>query len=67
MKFDAHVILKLSGGVFDMKIQYNIYTRWLNARGIEYTGMMEDAYAVCPHVILMMAEDAVAFKLRFGL
>jgi hypothetical protein len=67
MKFDSYVILNVNGGVYDMKLQYNTYAAWLDARGIQYKSIMEDAYSACPHVLLMMAEDAVAFKLRFGL
>jgi len=67
MNYDSYVYLNLSGGVFDMKGQYAAYVRWLDARGVSYSPMLEDAYSVCPHLILMMAEDAVAFKLRFGL
>ena len=50
-----------------MKGQTNAYERWLTLRDIEHTFMLEDAYSDIPYVVLMAADDATAFKLRFGL
>jgi hypothetical protein len=61
------VILKYSGGHFDQKYQERVYHTWLTDRGVEFTFMLEDAYASVPYVALMPPKDATAFKLRFGL
>ncbi len=62
------VILKASGGYFDRLGQHRIRENWLTSRNIPHTFMLMDSYEPeIPHVVLLDAKDATAFKLRFGL
>jgi hypothetical protein len=62
------VILKYSGGYFDKLGQHRILENWLTSREIAHTFMLMDSYEPeIPHVVLLQARDATAFKLRFGL
>lgn len=66
-KKQVPILLNPRGGYFDQKGQIEAYRRWLTIRGVAFTFMLEDAYNDIPHVILIEPEDAVAFKLKFGL
>ena len=64
---NSAVILKYSGGYFDIKYQVNAYTRWLTINQITHTFIRTSHYDDVPTAILLDGPDAVAFKLRFGL
>ena len=64
---EASVIrLKIEGSYFDQKFCIHNYSRWLTDRGIYFTFMPSETIGI-PYIVVMDAEDAVAFKLRFGL
>jgi len=64
------VILRFSGpGYFDWLGQKRIYENWLTNREIEYEFLYLDTYNNnLPNVAMIKnSQDALAFKLRFGL
>lgn len=61
------VMLKYSGRYHDDNGQLNAWRTWLTVRGISFTFMLEDVYDDIPCVVMMSSEDAIAFRLRFGL
>jgi hypothetical protein len=67
MKYNASVYLNLPDSVFHALVKYNAYTAWLEANDIKFETMLVDRTSACPNVLLMTSEDAVVFKLRFGL
>lgn len=69
MKYNSCVIINYGyDNHFDAEARYRTYTLWLDDRNIKYEGILEDFFSVHPPVIISMdAEDAVAFKLRFGI
>lgn len=63
-KFDAFVQLDLDGGHWDIKGQVESFERWMFLRDMKYDRIdIHDR----PAGFLMMAEDALVFKLTFGL
>jgi len=64
------IILKYSGpGHFDWLGQHTIYTNWLSSRNVKHEFVNSlPLWNDLPLVVLIdNAEDATAFKLRFGL
>jgi hypothetical protein len=59
-------------------LDYNAYTPmiaytrwigiqdWLDTKGFKYTAMQLH-YETCPHTLIMNGQDAIVFKLTFGL
>jgi len=68
MNFNYYVILPnpSSGNWCEQLYTINTMREWLNSRNIQFYEMILNHEQI-PHTFLMDTQDAIAFKLRFGL
>jgi hypothetical protein len=67
-EFDAVVDLKYNRLFFSNKICWERYKVWLDERNISYIPITSpSSYLDIPHTLVMYSQDAIIFKLVFGL
>lgn len=67
---EVAVVLKYADGdgYFDQLYKHRMRENWLTSRNILYTFTAIDSYAPeIPYAVILDEQDAMAFKLRFGL
>jgi len=64
----TYISVKIIGDSFEKYIKANEYKSWLNDRAIKFGTLNDNEVSKIPYAfIIYNEEDAIAFKLRFGL